>query len=50
MLLKDGIEQRKKRCGNIFSANSTQKYIEVLDDMVRDYNIGLDKNIWIFSL
>ena len=50
VLLKDGIEQRKKRSGNIFSANSTQKYIEVLDDMVRDYNIGLDKNIWIFSL
>ena len=50
VLLKDGIEQRKKRCGNIFSANFSQKYIDVLDDMVRDYSIGLDKNIWIFSL
>ena len=38
VLLKDGIEQWKKRCGNIFSANSTQKYIDVLNDMVRDYN------------
>ena len=40
VLLKDGIEQWKKRCGKIFSANSTQKYIDVLDGMVRDYNIG----------
>ena len=28
----------KEKRGNIFSANSTQKYIDVLNDMVRDYN------------
>ena len=48
MLLKEGIEQGKKRCGNIFSANSTQKYIDVLDGVVQDYNIGLGTNIWVF--
>ena len=33
---------------DIFSANSTQKYIDVLHGMVRDYNIGLGTNIRIF--